>query len=168
MKNLGKNFYDKLFGLYSKKTPGAGRGGGSGGEYGGVPGGLTLVCKRKSPGGLWLSPLGHVLAPLIRSNCTVPPGFSCFTCFITRFKRTEFSIYFGRQVIHRSKRTNRTACGPSCLLSVMFQKRGRAGFELYPSRWSYPYPSFARVTVFPSFNHYPLVVISSSWLSVPQ
>lgn len=28
---LGKNIFDKLFALYSKKTPGTGRGGGSGG-----------------------------------------------------------------------------------------------------------------------------------------
>lgn len=31
VKNLGKKIYTELFALYSKKTPGTGRGGGSGG-----------------------------------------------------------------------------------------------------------------------------------------
>ena len=73
---------------------------------------------------------------LLHSSTVIAPNHTAFPVSLASSQGyvngREFNIYFGRQVIHRSKRTNRTACGPSCLTSVIsliLQILCQTGFE---------------------------------------
>lgn len=91
----------------------------------------TWYSKRKTPEDCGF-PLGGT--SLLHSSTVIAPNHSAFSVSLASSQGfgiiREFSISFGRQVIHRSKSANRTACGPSCLSYNYISKRVTV-FEVY-------------------------------------
>lgn len=75
-----------------------------------------VIYKRKPPGIVAFPPGG---TSLLHSSAVIEPCHRAFPASLASTQgfgvTREFTISFGRQVIHRSKSANRTACGPSCL-----------------------------------------------------